>query len=973
MTNTARADTATTTTITATPYFSTLGSPVTLRATVGPGAVFGGVVFYVDNQYYQATGLAGGVGTVTVTVSTAGIHSARASYIGVPGFYLPSSCINVGFSVSPSSPVTTTTSLSFSSSPACPTAPFNVIASISPSDAVGTVQFKKDGVNVGSPVAVVNGSASKAFTISTPGSPTFQAVFSGQSGFLGSTSPQVSQTVNGFVTQPADAVACPGSTATFTAIVSDPNVWAYQWQVSTDGGQTFQNVPEAFAPNQTTYTTQPLTAADNNKRYRCWVNPASACYGYSRVATLTTVDPTLASFVSEATTPQPTSFIISGATFGEANGHYVQSTPNLYNNQDASTAMEFTAGNWIIHRVPNNGPSDLLYQAQSGAIIGAWVPLQANDTSSPVVTQPVLTVCPNDQVTLSVAANNAVQYQWEESFNDGVTWLLPSLIFSDPGTSATFTTDPLDPVRDYIQFHCVIFNDTCETTTNPPVTVRIAETRVIAWTGNKKVTKGGTLRFSVAAVGADLTYQWRANSANITDNGHYSGTQTALLTINNVGDDDLVGYDCVVTGRCGPDTSDQVTMTFATPSDGDSKWSLNTRPTLFNDTGLVGLDGSPAVSSDGTTIYFIASKEKVLHAINTDGTEKWFTVLRTGGFDDTTTPAVGADGTVYVGMADRLAAFNPSNGTEKWHTQFYPLSGHDPSSPAIYTDPITSREIIFLSSDNAENISAFLTDGSRLPPPQPDATGWWPVSNGQEPEPSCTVGPNGTVFCPFDDGSVVAYAQDATTLWGKGNGFDPFSGWFTVAETHTPELTPDLTGRVYIGSSDSLDSMAWAYALDATTGEEKWHLQLPTGSRSILSSACVYNDLVYFTTTGSPQLVAADAATGIPRWTFSVASGDVGSWSSPAVTSDGTVIFGSWDHNLYAVSPPASGVGAGTMLWSFTGAGGEIVSSPVIAPSDNTIYVGSADGNLYAIKNSKPLANSPWPMYRKNPRRTGSY
>ena len=974
--NIARADTATTTTIAATPY-STLGSPVTLTATVTPPGVFGGVVFYVDNQYCNAAGLVGGVASVTVVVSTAGNHGASAHYIGFPGYYSPSSSIILGFEVFnplPPSPVTTTTSLSISSSPGCAGVPFNVVASISPATAVGSVQFQQDGQNVGSPVEVANGAASKTFTFSVAGGSTFQAFFSGRDKYLNSTSPQVSQTVSGFATQPVDVVTCPGTTASFSVSFSNPTGGeTYQWQVSTDGGKTFQNVTGGSDPTQPTYTTDILTAADNNNRYRCLQGGYSSCYGpngVSEAATLTTVGP-LASFISETTTPQLTSLIVSGAAIAVANGQYVQSSPTLYNNQAASTAMELLSGNWIIHRVPNNGPSDLLYKAQStAAIIGAWVPLQANDTSSPVVTQPVVTVCPGDDVSLTVVADNkATGYQWEESFNDGANWITG--VFNDPGTSPTFTTDGLFAGWDQMQIHCIIFNDTCDPTTNTPVIVSVAQTRVIAWTGNKMVTAGSTVGFSVAAIGTNLTYQWRVNGNNISDNGHYSGTQTPLLTINNVGGaDEGVTYDCDVNGLCGPDSvSGGATLTLGTPADGQSKWSMNTHPQAFSDPGLYGLDGSAAVGSDGT-IYFIGGPDRVLHAINTDGTEKWFAVLRTGGFLDTSTPAIGADGTIYVGMADRLAAFDPSTGKEKWHQQIHPLTGEDPSSPAIYTDP-TLGEIVFLSSDPAQNISAFLKDGSPLPQP-PGTTGWWPISTAgsTEPEPSCTIGPNGTVFSPFENGSVVAFRQDSTILWGKGTGFGSFSGYFNVDESLTPQLTPDQNGAVYIGSGNTPDGMAWAYALDAS-GNEIWPLplQLPDG-RYILSSACIYNGVVYFTTLGTPELVAVAAATGTPLWTFT--PNDVGSWSSPAVTSDGTVIFGSSDNNLYAVSPPISGIGTGTMLWNFT-AGGAIVSSPVIAPSDNTIYVGCADGNLYAIQNSKPLANSPWPMYRKNPRRTGSY
>lgn len=66
-----------------------------------------------------------------------------------------------------------------------------------------------------------------------------------------------------------------------------------------------------------------------------------------------------------------------------------------------------------------------------------------------------------------------------------------------------------------------------------------------------------------------------------------------------------------------------------------------------------------------------------------------------------------------------------------------------------------------------------------------------------------------------------------------------------------------------------------------------------------------------------------------------------GSESSPALSPDGTLYFGSWDNHLYAVTTN------GQIKWSFT-AGLDIKSSPAIA-DDGTIYFGCRDRKFYAI------------------------
>jgi outer membrane protein assembly factor BamB len=75
------------------------------------------------------------------------------------------------------------------------------------------------------------------------------------------------------------------------------------------------------------------------------------------------------------------------------------------------------------------------------------------------------------------------------------------------------------------------------------------------------------------------------------------------------------------------------------------------------------------------------------------------------------------------------------------------------------------------------------------------------------------------------------------------------------------------------------------------------------------------------------------------KWTF-----PTGAWvdSSPAIGADGTIYFGSWDTNFYALNPD------GTKKWSFP-SGGIIDSSPAIG-ADGTIYFGSHDQHLYALK-----------------------
>ena len=80
---------------------------------------------------------------------------------------------------------------------------------------------------------------------------------------------------------------------------------------------------------------------------------------------------------------------------------------------------------------------------------------------------------------------------------------------------------------------------------------------------------------------------------------------------------------------------------------------------------------SPAIGADGT--IYVGSIDKKLHAINPDGTPKW---AYTTSYFVYSSPAIGADGTVYVGSNDGnfYAIYGNSGGLAKTP---WPMFHHD--------------------------------------------------------------------------------------------------------------------------------------------------------------------------------------------------------------------------------------------------------------------------------------------------------
>ncbi len=84
-------------------------------------------------------------------------------------------------------------------------------------------------------------------------------------------------------TPPASVTVCPGENASFSVVVSNGSNLTYQWQLSTDGGATFTNIPGA---NQATLTVPAVSVTSNGFLYRAVINGTCTVNLNSAAATL---------------------------------------------------------------------------------------------------------------------------------------------------------------------------------------------------------------------------------------------------------------------------------------------------------------------------------------------------------------------------------------------------------------------------------------------------------------------------------------------------------------------------------------------------------------------------------------------------------------------------------------------------------------------------------------------------------------
>ncbi len=351
----------------------------------------------------------------------------------------------------------------------------------------------------------------------------------------------------------------------------------------------------------------------------------------------------------------------------------------------------------------------------------------------------------------------------------------------------------------------------------------------------------------------------------------------------------------------------------------DSRWQGQTGDAITS---------SPAVGPDGTV--YVGSNDGSFYAFGPSGSVAWS--YASSGLFDTSSAAVAPDGTVYAGSTDgNLYAFAPGGGLKWKFAVPTPASGSGlsngvSSSPALASD----GTVIFHAEDG--NLYAVTPAGVRS----------WaaPVPGASYAAP--TVGADGTVYIGTDGGSLYAFNSAGTNKWVYAA---PVSG-----EAIYTAAAVDASGNVYFGTLSGN-----VYSVDPS-GALRWTFKVGNG---VTSAPALAGGSVYFGGYDG-YLYSVSASGGKQNWRTPL--GAQVRASAPAVDANGTVYIGCYDHNVYAVSS------SGAVVRTYA-SDDWIRSSPVI--SGTSLYFGSNDHKLYAFDLGVGAASADWPMYQYGPRRTG--
>ena len=319
-------------------------------------------------------------------------------------------------------------------------------------------------------------------------------------------------------------------------------------------------------------------------------------------------------------------------------------------------------------------------------------------------------------------------------------------------------------------------------------------------------------------------------------------------------------------------------LLYAIRPDGKKKWQRRL---------LDKIEGSPAIGADGT-IYVVSYG--VLFAVSPAGRTLW----TVGGtyelnFCNRSSPAIGSDGTIYVGAVGgggqaSLVAVDPQGGVRwrclvPWDANYDEFDAN--SSPAVGPDG---------------TVYIGVTD-YRLYAVSPDGQQKWVVdTGGRIADEAPAIGADGTIYVTTGDGSYTYGGADqvsgrllSVSTAGDVNWSLPLDTWVYGA----PAIGRD--GTLYVNAQNPRSGHLFAIT---PAGKVKWKYAvpgMPTGSPTVSSDGLIF--------TCGVRAIYCVKSSGVKKWSWGARS-MLASGGSPVIGYGGTLYFGSTD-SYYALKGPA--------------------------------------------------------------------
>jgi len=370
--------------------------------------------------------------------------------------------------------------------------------------------------------------------------------------------------------QPANSTVCAGSNTSFSATASG-TVASYQWQLSTDGGTSWNNVNNGGVYSNATTSTLNITGATagmTGYQYRLVVNGAAPCGSANSNGAILTVQtaPSISSSPSNNT-----------LCVGASNTFTVTAAgSNLTYQWQVSTDGGNTFTN-LANGAPYSGVSTAsltvnpLTAAMNGyqfrAVVSGSCAPSANSGAatltviSPVAitTQPLATtaICSTGNTQFSVTGSSTVTiiYQWQVSVDGGTTWNNVTNVAPYSGaTTSTLTIANVPTSFNGNKYRVLLSNATCTSPTvsnTSTLTVNVLPTASVVTSASAILAGNIAVLTATTTPTSGLNIQWQRSTDGGVTWADVPGATTTSYTVNvnNLGDYRVRVVD-VATGTC---------------------------------------------------------------------------------------------------------------------------------------------------------------------------------------------------------------------------------------------------------------------------------------------------------------------------------------------------------------------------------------------------------------------------------------
>jgi hypothetical protein len=346
-----------------------------------------------------------------------------------------------------------------------------------------------------------------------------------------------------FTKQPQATTALIGSQASFSAEAVATPAPGYQWQFSTNAGNSWANVAGGSGGTGPTYVTPVLEADADGRLYRVLAANASGTVTSGTAFLSVAPGPKAPVFTqqpeSTTVTAGESALFSAAATGVPAPGYQWESSVN---GMDWVTIVGATLPVYVTPATTTSG-NGTRYRVRARNGVGGEVPsapAELRVQAAPAL--PAFTLQPQPEsalvgatATFSTLAvgNPSPDYQWQVSSDDGMSWAAIA-----GATSPSFTTASLSSSDDGLRFRAVATNASGSATSGTAllgVTPAPAPPVILFEPADAKVLAGQRASFSVAAAGVPTpAYRWQRRASVSSPWMDVTGATSSTLTTEPV-------------------------------------------------------------------------------------------------------------------------------------------------------------------------------------------------------------------------------------------------------------------------------------------------------------------------------------------------------------------------------------------------------------------------------------------------------